>query len=71
MIHHEKTSARFPIDTNSIEINLFQYSKKHNECEKKKKRKELSIKTHSQIIILSKKKYSIKKIAQKRSFCEK
>lgn len=39
MIHHEKTSARFPIDTNSIEINLFQYSKKHNECEKKKKEK--------------------------------
>lgn len=35
---------------------------------KKKKKRIRSIKTHSQIIILSKKKYSIKKIAQKRSF---
>lgn len=38
MIHHKKLQFDFQSIPISIEINLFQHSKKHNEYEKKKKR---------------------------------
>lgn len=58
MIHHKKLQFDFqsiPIPSRSICFSI-----RKSIMNMKKKRKELNIKTHSQIITLSKKKYFIK-----------